>query len=135
MAPWDVVCTRTVAAKFGIGCGDVPLAPLASHLAAMPRCLWRREPIGFGAAWRDARRCGRRRVGSIGCFEIGIEDPAQVGDLRGFVGVLGSPCAPRRRVDLIERASAELPNAVCAPAATYLVVPCDDFEDVSDERS
>ena len=113
----------TVAAKLGIGCGDVPLAPLASYLAAMPRCLWRREPIGFGLAWRDARRCGWRRVGSIGCFEIGIEDPAQVGDLRGFVGVLGSPCAPRCRVDLIESASAELPNAVCAPAATYLVVP------------
>ena len=113
----------TVAAKLGIGCGDVPVAPLASHLAAMPRGLRHSKPIWFGAAWRDARRCGRRRVGSIGCFEIGLEDPAQVGDLRVFVGVLGSPCAPRRRVDLIERASAELPNAVCAPAATYLVVP------------
>jgi hypothetical protein len=125
----------TVAAKLGIGCGDVPVAPLASHLAAMPRCLWRREPIGFGAAWRDARRCGRRRVGSIGCFEIGLEDPAQVGDLRGFVGVLESPCAPRCRVDLIKSASAELPNAVCAPTGTYYVVFWYNFEDVSDERS
>ena len=113
------------------GCGqtwqwfaaDVPVAPLASHLSAMPRGLRRREPIGFGAARRDARRCGRRRVGSIGCFEIGLEDPAQVGDLRVFVGVLESPCAPRCRVDLIKSASAELPNAVCAPAVTYLVVP------------
>ena len=55
--------------------------------------------------------------------EIGLEDPAQVGDLRGFVGVMGSPCAPRYRVGRIERASAELLNAVCAPTATYLVVP------------
>ena len=113
----------TVAAKLGIGCGDVPVAPLASHLAAMPRGLRHSEPICFGAVWRDARRCGRSRVGWVGGSEIGLEDPAQVGDLRGFVEVLGSPCAPRCRVDLIERASAELPNAVCAPAATYLVVP------------
>ena len=113
----------TVAAKLGIGCGDVPVAPLASHLAAMPRGLRHSKPIWFGAAWRDARRCGRSRVGWVGGSAIGLEDPAQVGDLRGFVGVLGSPCAPRGRVDLIESASAELPNAVCAPAATYLVVP------------
>ena len=120
---YDRVFVYLTHRQFGSGCGDVPLPPLASHLSAMPRGLRRREPIGFGAAWRDARRCGRRRVGSIGCFEIGLEDPAQVGDLRVFVGVLGSPCAPRRWVDLIDRASAELPNAVCAPAATYLVVP------------
>ena len=114
----------TVAAKLGIGCGDVPVAPLASHLAAMPRGLRHSKPIWFGAAWRDARRCGRSRVGWVGGSAIGLEDPAQVGDLRGFfVGVLGSPCAPRCRVDLIESASAELPNAVCAPAAAYLVVP------------
>ena len=113
----------TVAAKLGIGCGDVPVAPLASHLAAMPRGLRHSKPIWFGAAWRDARRCGRRRVGSIGCFEIGLEDPAQVGDLRGFVGAFGSVRAARGGVGLIESASAELPNAVCAPAATYLVVP------------
>ena len=48
---------------------------------------------------------------------------AQVGDLRGFVGAFGSVRAARGGVDLIESASAELPNAVCAPAATYLVVP------------
>ena len=114
----------TVAAKLGIGCGDVPVAPLASHLAAMPWGLRHSKPIiWFGAAWHDARRCGRSRVGWVGGSEIGLEEPTQVGDLRGFVGVLGSPCAPRRWVDLIDRASAELPNAVCAPAATYLVVP------------
>ena len=84
----------TVAAKLGIGCGDVPLAPLASHLAAMPRGLRHSKPIWFGAAWRDARRCGRSRVGWVGGSEIGLEDPAQVGDLRGFVGVLGSPGRP-----------------------------------------
>ena len=129
------VCLHHTHRQFGSGFGVMPLAPLASHLAAMPRCLWRREPIGFGAAWRDARRCGRRRVGSIGCFEIGLEDPAQVGDLRVFVGVLESPCAPRCRVDLIKSASAELPNAVCAPTGTYYVVFWYNFEDVSDERS
>ena len=108
----------TVVAKLGIGCGDVPLAPLASYLAAMPRCLWRREPIGFGLAWRDARRCGRRRVGSIGCFEIGLEDPAQVGDLRGFVGMLGSVRAARGGVDLIESEAAGQAVSVCAPEAS-----------------
>ena len=125
----------TVAAKLGIGCGDVPVAPLASHLAAMPRGLRHSKPIWFGAAWRDARRCGRSRVGWVGGCAIGLEDPAQVGDLRGFVGVLGSPCAPRRWVDLIDRASAELPNAVCAPRGTYYAVLWYNFEDVSDERS
>ena len=113
----------TVAAKLGIGCGDVPVAPLASHLAAMPRGLRHSKPIWFGAAWRDARRCGRSRVGWVGGSAIGLEDPAQVGDLRGFVGAFGSVRAARGGVDLIESASAELPNAVCAPAATYLVVP------------
>ena len=113
----------TVAAKLGRGSLGVRLGVVASHLAAMPRGLRHSEPICFGAVWRDARRCGRSRVGWVGGSEIGLEDPAQVGDLRGFVGVLGSPCAPRCRVDLIESASAELPNAVCAPAATYLVVP------------
>ena len=108
----------TVAAELGIGCGDVPVAPLASHLAAMPWGLRHSKSIWFGAAWRDARRCGRRRVGSIGCFEIGLEDPAQVGDLRGFVGAFGSVRAARGGVDLIESASAELPNAVCAPTDT-----------------
>ena len=108
----------TVAAKLGIGCGDVPVAPLASHLAAMPWGLRHSKPIWFGAAWHDARRCGRSRVGWVGGSEIGLEEPTQVGDLRGFVGVLGSPCAPRRRVGLIESASAELPDAVCAPADT-----------------
>ena len=118
MTPWDVVCTTTVAAKFGIGCGDVPLAPLASHLAAMPRGLRHSKPIWFGAAWRDARRCGRSRVGWVGGSEIGLEDPAQVGDLRGFVGAFGSVRAARGGVDLIKSASAELPNAVCAPTDT-----------------
>ena len=113
----------TVAAKLGSGSLGVRLGVVVSHLAAMPRGLRHSEPICFGAVWRDARRCGRSRVGWVGGSEIGLEDPTQVGDLRGFVGVLGSSCAPRRRVDLIERASAELPNAVCAPAATYLVVP------------
>ena len=117
----------TVAAKTWLTwqrfAGSAPLAPLASHLAAMPRGLRHSKPIWFGAAWRDARRCGRSRVGWVGGSAIGLEDPAQVGDLRGFVGVLGLPCAPRCWVDLIDRASAELPNAVCAPAATYLVVP------------
>ena len=108
----------TVAAKLGSGSLGVRLGVVASHLAAMPRGLRHSEPICFGAVWRDARRCGRSRVGWVGGSEIGLEDPAQVGDLRGFVGVLGSPCAPRRRVDLIERASAELPNAVCAPTDT-----------------
>ena len=112
-----------VAAKLGSGSLGVRLGVVASHLAAMPRGLRHSKPIWFGAAWRDARRCGRSRVGWVGGSAIGLEDPAQVGDLRGFVGVLGSPCAPRRRVGLIESASAELPNAVCAPAATYLVVP------------
>ena len=112
------VCLALTHRQFGIGRGDVPSAPLASHLAAMPRCLWRRKPIGFGAAWRDARRCGWSRVGWVGGSEIGLEDPAQVGDLRGFVGMLESPCAPRRRVGLIKSASAELPNAVCAPTDT-----------------
>ena len=129
------VCLALAHRQFGIGCGDVPLAPLASHLAAMPRGLRHSKPIWFGAAWRDSRRCGRRRVGSIGCFEIGIEDPAQVGDLRGFVGMLGSVRAARGGVDLIKSASAELPNAVCAPTGTYYVVLWYNFEDVSDERS
>ena len=62
------------------------------------------------------------RAPSIG-VEIGIEDPAQVGDLRGFDGAFGSVRAARGGVNIIESASAELPNAVCAPAATYLVVP------------
>ena len=101
----------------------VSLSADASHLAAMPRGLRHSKPIWFGAVWRDARRCGRSRVGWVGGSEIGLEDPAQVGGLTGFVGALGSPCTPRRLVDLIERASAELPNAVCAPAAAYLVVP------------
>ena len=112
-----------VAAKLGRGLLGVRLGVVASHLAAMPRGLRHSKPIWFGAAWRDARRCGRSRVGWVGGSAIGLEDPAQVGDLRVFVGVLESPCAPRCRVDLIKSASAELPNAVCAPAATYLVVP------------
>ena len=111
------------------------MAPLASHLAAMPRGLRHSKPIWFGAAWRDARRCGRSRVGWVGGSAIGLEDPAQVGDLRVFVGVLESPCAPRCRVDLIKSASAELPNAVCAPTGTYYVVLWYNFEDISDERS
>ena len=113
----------TIAAKLGRGSVGVRLGVVASHLAAMPRGLRHSKPIWFGAAWRDARRCGRSRFGWVGGSAIGLEDPAQVGDLRGFVGVLGSPCAPCRWVDLIDHASAELPNAVCAPAATYLVVP------------
>ena len=116
------VCSHLTHRQFGIGCGDVPVAPLASHLAAMPRGLRHSKPIWFGAAWRDARRCGRSRVGWVGGSAIGLEDPAQVGDLRGFVGVFGSVRAARGGVDLIKSASAELPNAVCAPAATYLVV-------------
>ena len=72
------VCLYLTHWQIGIGCGDVPLAPLASHLTAMPQCLWRRELIGFGAAWRDARRCGQSRVGWVGGSEIGLEDPAQV---------------------------------------------------------
>ena len=112
------VLYATVAAKLGSGSLGVRLGVVASHLAAMPRDLRHSEPICFGAVWRDARRCGRSRVGWVGGSETGLEDPTQVGDLRGFVGVLGSPCAPRCRVDLIERASAELPNAVCAPTDT-----------------
>jgi hypothetical protein len=111
------VCSSTHR-QFGIGCGDVPLAPLASHLAVMPRDLRHSKPIWFGAAWRDARRFGRSRVGWVGGSEIGLEDPAQAGDLRGFVGMLGSPRGARGRWDLIKSASAELPNAVCAPAGT-----------------
>ena len=104
----------------------------------MPRGLRHSKPIWFGPAWRDARRCGRSRVGWVGGSAIGLEDPAQVGDLRnlrGFVGVLESPCAPRCRVDLIKSASVELPNAVCAPTGTCYVVLWYSFEDVSDERS
>ena len=88
----------TAAAKLGIGCGDVPVAPLASRLAAMPRGLRHSNSIWFGVAWRDARRCGRSRVGWVGGSAIGLEDPAQVGDLRGFVGAFGSvgPGGPRR---------------------------------------
>ena len=108
----------TVSAKLGIGCGDVPVAPLASHLAAMPRGLRHSKPIWFGAAWRDARRCGRSRVGWVGGSAIGLEDPAQVGDLRGFVGMLVSVRAARGGVDLTKSASAELPNAVYAPTDT-----------------
>ena len=100
--------------QFGSGCGDVPLAPLASHLAAMSRGLRHSKPIWFGAAWRDARRCGRSRVGWVGGSAIGLEDPAQVRDLRGFVGAFGSVRAARSGVDLIKSASAELPNAVYA---------------------
>ena len=85
------VCLHLTHRQFGIGCGDVPLAPLASRLAAMPRGLRHSKHIWFGAAWRDARRCGRSRVGWVGGSEIGLEDPAQVGDLKGFVGVLLSP--------------------------------------------
>ena len=51
------------------------LGALASHLAAMPRGLWRYGPIGFGAVWRDARRFDRSRVGWVGGPEIGVEGP------------------------------------------------------------
>ena len=112
------VCIHHIHRQFGSGFGDVPLAPLASHLAAMPWGLRHSKPIWFGAAWRDARRCGRSRVGWVGGSEIGLEHPAQVGDLRGFVGMLGSPRGARRRWDLLKSASAELPNAVCAPTDT-----------------
>ena len=108
----------TVTAKLGSGSLGVRLGIVASHLAAMPRGLRHSEPICFGAVWRDARRCGRSRVGWVGGSAIGLEDPAQVGDLRVFVGVLESPCAPRCRVDLTKSASAELPNAVYAPTDT-----------------
>ena len=118
------VCLYSHTDNFGIGCGVVPLASLATHLAAMPRVLGRFEPIGLGAVWRDARRCDRGRVGSI----------RQGGGLRGFVGMLGSPRGARGRWDLTESASADQAMSVCAPAATYLVVPKDDFEGVSDER-
>ena len=97
---------------------NVPLALLASHLAAIPRGLGRFEPIGLGAVWRDARRCDRSRVASVGCSEIGVEGPIKQGGLRGFVGMLGSPRGARGRWDLIKSASAELPNAVCAPTDT-----------------
>ena len=123
MAPWDVVCTQRLRPNFLASVVGTCLAPLASHLAAMPRGLRHSKPIWFGAAWRDARRCGRSRVGWVGGSAIGLEDPAQVGDLRGFVGAFGSVRAARGGVDLIESASAELPNAVYAPTATYLVVP------------
>ena len=108
----------TAAAELGSGSlGGVRLCALVLSSAtlrpcAMPRGLRHSEPICFGAVWRGARRCGRSRVGWVGGSEIGLED------LRGFVGVLGSPCAPRRRVVLIERASAELSNTVCAPTDT-----------------
>ena len=111
-----------VAAKLGRGSLGVRLGVVASHLAAMPRGLRHSKPIWFGAAWRDARRCGRSRVGWVGGSAIGLEDPAQVGDLRGFVVVFGSVRAARGGVDLIKSASAELPNAVCAPTDTYFVV-------------
>ena len=55
--------------------------------------------------------------------------------MRGFVGAFGSVRAARGGVGLIESASAELPNAVCAPTGTYYVVLWYNFEDVSDERS
>ena len=108
----------TVAAKLGSGSLGVRLGVVVSHLAAMPRGLRHSEPICFGAVWRDARRCGRSRVGWVGGSEIGLDGPAQVGDLRGFVGVFGSVRAARGGVDLIGSASAELPNAVCAPTDT-----------------
>ena len=65
----------TVAAKLGSGSLGVRLGVVASHLAAMPRGLRHSEPICFGAVWRDARRCGRSRVGWVGGSEIGLEDP------------------------------------------------------------
>ena len=76
---------------------------------------------------------GAASAGSVvGGSEIGLDDPAQVGDLRGFVGAFGSLRAARGGVDLTKSASAELPNAVCAPRGTYYVVLWYNFEDVSD---
>ena len=49
--------------------------------------------------------------------------------------MLGPPRDHRGPVDLIESTSAELPNAVCVPAAMYFVVFWDDFEDVYFEPS
>ena len=100
---------------------NVPLALLASHLAAIPRGLGRFEPIGLGAVWRDARRCDRSRVGSIGCSEIGVEGSIRQGGLRGFVGILGSPRGDRGRWDLTKSASADKAMSVCAPSATIFV--------------
>ena len=116
------VCLYLTHRQFGIGCGDVPLAPLATgQLEAMPRSFGRFEPIGLGAVWREARRCDRSRVGSIGCSEIGVEGPIRQGGLRGFVGMLGSPRGARGRWDLTESASADQAMSVCAPSATVFV--------------
>ena len=115
------VCLYSHTDNFGIGCGVVPLASLATHLAAMPRVLGRFEPIGLGAVWRDARRCDRSRVASVGCSEIGVEGPIKQGGLRGFVGMLGSPRGARGRWDLTESASADQAMSVCAPSATVFV--------------
>ena len=115
------VCLYLTHRQFGISCGDVPLAPLvASHLEAMPRGFGRLKlkPIGLGAVWRDARRCDRSRVGSIGCSEIGTEGPIRKGGLRGFVGMFGSPRGARGRWELTESASADQAMSVCARTDT-----------------
>ena len=113
----------TVAAKLGIGCWGRAFGPTrqppcghAAGSSALRTHLVRRCLARCSALRPEPRRLGRLAL------EIGLEDPAQVGDLRGFVGVLGSAWAARGGVDLIKSASAELPNAVCAPTATYLVV-------------
>ena len=87
-------------------CGHAAVS-LATRAHRVRRCLAR-----CSALRPEPRRLGRLAL------EIGLEDPAQVGDLRGFVGVLGSVRAARGGVDLIKSASAELPNAVCAPTDT-----------------
>ena len=84
----------TVAAKLGSGSLGVRLGVVVSHLAAMPRGLRHSVPICFGAVWRDDRRCDRSRVSWVGGSEIGLEDPTQVGDLRGFIGMLGRSGRP-----------------------------------------
>ena len=109
------VCLHHTHRQFGSGCGDVPLAPLASHLAAMLRGLRHSKPIWFGAARRDARRCGRSRVGWVGGSEIGLEDPAQVGDLRGFIGVLGSPWEWLGGLEVMGEVGLRPAMVLCAP--------------------
>ena len=95
-----------------------PHSPATLRLCRGPRGLRHSKPIWFGAAWRDARCCGRSRVGWVGGSEIGLEDLAQVGDLRGFVGMLGSPRGAQGRWDLTESASADQAMSVCAPTDT-----------------
>ena len=78
-------------------------------------------PLALPGAMLGAAAGGASAQSAASRLASRIEDPAQVGGLRGFVGVLGSSRGARGRWDLAESASADQAMSACAPSATVFV--------------